>query len=165
MIFNVKGHAVFSLDAIEKRNVLKGNLAVRVRKSYNLLDTDTLPAAFWINNPDNIIQDNAAAGVAAYGFWFDLKDHPIGPSMSKSICPVNEKLGKFDGNTAHSVGKYGLWLNKGHSPRTIPCQPLIYDTELKKFTGANQPILASYSNFNSYAAGRSTVYVNQGGAV
>ena len=106
--YHTMGHTYFIEDAIETRNILKHNLAVRSGPSNSLLNTDTTPASFWITNPNNQFIDNHAAGSMRYGFWFDLQKHSTGPSESEHICPVGEKLGKFDGNVAHSNGRYGL---------------------------------------------------------
>ena len=57
---------------------------------------------------NNDFINNHAAGAKRYGFWFDLQKHSIGPSASTNICPVGERLGVFEGNVAHSNGRYGI---------------------------------------------------------
>jgi hypothetical protein len=121
------GHTVFIEDAIETKNLIEENLVVNVKPSFSLLNTDSTPACFWITHPDNIFIGNHAAGSARYGFWFDIQDHPIGPSATTSICPFNAKLGEFRDNVAHSVGRYGLRIFHGHIPRTFPCKGISYD--------------------------------------
>lgn len=49
-----------------------------VMLSWNLLNTDAIPAGFWIKNPDNILVGNRVAGSEGMGFWIDLPDHPLG---------------------------------------------------------------------------------------
>jgi hypothetical protein len=49
-----------------------------------------------------------AAGSDRYGYWFDLQEHPTGPSADDSVCPPGEPLGEFVNNTAHSNVRYGL---------------------------------------------------------
>ena len=70
--YDTMGHAFFVEDAIETKNVLLNNLAIKTKPSFSLLNTDTTPASFWITNPDNIFIGNRAAGSHSYGFWFDL---------------------------------------------------------------------------------------------
>ena len=70
--YHTMGHTYFIEDAIETRNILRHNLAIRSGPSHSLLNTDTTPASFWITNPNNNFIDNHAAGSKRYGFWFDL---------------------------------------------------------------------------------------------
>ena len=83
----------------------------------------------WITHPDNIVVDNAVAGSDAYGFWYDLFETAVGPSYDPNVCPIGSKLGEFNGNSAHSVKKYGLRIHHFHLPREDPCSPVQYDSE------------------------------------
>lgn len=56
-------------DGIETGNRYLNNLGVLCRGSLSLLNTDQLPAVFWITNPNNTFVGNAAAASRAYGFW------------------------------------------------------------------------------------------------
>ena len=56
------GHNIFLEDGIETRNVIRGNLVMGTRASGGLLKSDATPASFWITNPDNVVEGNAAAG-------------------------------------------------------------------------------------------------------
>jgi hypothetical protein len=87
---------------------IEHNLALWTRTSSSLLDTDTTPASFWITFPTNFFVNNTAAGSDRYGFWFDLQEHPTGPSADVTICPPGEPLGSFEHNTAHSNVRYGV---------------------------------------------------------
>jgi hypothetical protein len=71
----------------------------------------------WITNPFNNFLRNHAAGSDRYGFWFDLQEHGIGQNADNSICPENVKVGQFDGNHAHSTGRYGLRIFHHMIPR------------------------------------------------
>jgi len=70
--YEVKGHTIFIEDAIETNNYVKGNLIMKTKRSWSLLNTDQTPACFWITHPNNIFIDNHAAGSDRYGFWYDL---------------------------------------------------------------------------------------------
>jgi hypothetical protein len=95
--------------------------------SWSLLNTDQSPASFWITHPDNIFKGNHAAGSDNYGFWFDTKPNPMGPSFTPDVCPENAQLGEFTDNVAHSNGKYGLRIFHKLIPRTYPCRKITYD--------------------------------------
>ena len=71
--WDVMGHVVFLSDGAEVKNYITYNVVSGTRPSFSLLNTDQIPASFWITNPDNIIVGNRAAGSINYGFWFDLK--------------------------------------------------------------------------------------------
>jgi hypothetical protein len=87
--YDTMGHTVFLEDAVETKNRIEENLVVAVKPSFSLLNTDATPACFWITHPDNILVGNHAAGGPRYGFWYDLQDHPTGPSATSEICPIN----------------------------------------------------------------------------
>lgn len=59
---DVMGHAFFLEDGIETGNVYERNVAMLVRRSDALLNTDTTPAVFWVTNPNNTYRHNRAAG-------------------------------------------------------------------------------------------------------
>lgn len=127
VVYNAKGHNFFIEDAIETNNYLEKNLAILTKKSWSLLNSDASPASFWITNPNNIFRGNRAAGSTNYGYWFDTKPNPTGPSFDPNICPENMKLGEFSNNVAHSNGRYGLRIFHKLISRTYPCDPIVYD--------------------------------------
>ncbi len=145
------GHNYFLEDAIETKNFLDGNLAIKTVRSWSLLNTDQTPASFWITNPDNILRNNHAAGSDRYGFWFDLQPHSTGPSFDTNVCPINNQLGEFDNNVAHSNGRYGLRIFHGHVPRKYPCSGFSYDQTNPSDPFHKNPIItASYTNYLGY---------------
>ena len=130
--FNTMGHTFFIEDAVETHNYYNHNLAIQVRKSTALLNTDQTPGGFWITHPSNIFTNNAIAGSDAYGFWFDMQDHSTGPSYDINICPIHERLGGFSNNSAHSVHKYGLRIFHMLKPQAYPCLSSPYDGDYLK---------------------------------
>jgi hypothetical protein len=154
--YNTKGHTIFVEDGVETKNRVEYNLVINTEPSFSLLNTDSTPACFWLTNPDNILVGNHCAGSEHYGFWFDLVNNPTGPSVTSSRCPINEKLGQFKGNVAHSLPNYGLRIFHGHSPRTQPC---------KGISDTNPTIQAYYEDFLAYKCKRNGVIGGNLGAV
>ena len=148
------GHSIFVEDAIETKNVIDHNLVIGTNKSWSLLNTDQTPASFWITHPDNIFINNHAAGSDRYGYWYDTQENPINGSFTTTICPVNEKLGEFRDNVAHSNGRYGLRLFHKLVPRTFSCSPWIYDNSNPNAPGSPYPlnpaIPAKFYNLTSW---------------
>jgi hypothetical protein len=114
-----------------------------------MLDTDQMPASFWITNPDNTYIGNHAAGSDHCNFWYKLDDHPSGPSATTSICPKGAKLGLFTDNVAHSGTRYGLRIFDEYVPREFPCLPIKKKCE-SDFYAHNPPIEAVFQNFLTY---------------
>ncbi len=44
-------------------------------------------ANYWVTNPDNTVRNCNAAGTMFYGFWYELMEHPSGPTTDVNICP------------------------------------------------------------------------------
>ena len=83
--YETMGHTFFIEDAVETKNLVKNNLAVKTKISWSLLNTDQTPASFWITHPDNQFIGNHAAGSDKYGFWMDFKPNPTGPSYTPNV--------------------------------------------------------------------------------
>lgn len=150
VIYNVMGGAFFLEDGIETGNTIQYNLAVFVRESTSLLNDDVTPASFWVTNPNNYIQHNAAAGGSHFGFWYRMHAHPQGPSRTNSICPQKEVMGSFANNTAHSFGWFGLW---------------IFETFLPKAgggCGSNTPAPAVFNSLYAWNCDKGAEAVNSG---
>jgi hypothetical protein len=113
--------------------------------------SDQTPASFWITNPNNILRGNHATGSTNYGYWFDTKPNPTGPSYDPNICPENDQLGEFANNVAHSNGRYGLRLFHKLIPRTFPCMPIIDDPNNTTDPYWKNPLItARFVNFTSW---------------
>lgn len=116
-IYDHIGHGVFLEDGSEKYNTIKNNVALLTRKpkkgeevtpsdnQFNQVQ-DRTPGTYWITNPNNIFENNVAAGTEGTGFWFAFPQKPMGASANDSrfngIEPYKEPLGLFKGNKTHS---------------------------------------------------------------
>lgn len=112
------GHAIFLEDGSERFNHICRNLVLTTRLPDSLeealLQSDfefrtfqnRSPASFWITNPNNVIDDNVAAGTVGTGFWFAFPDAPAEPSSNiahfHGLVPSQEPLGSFARNVCHS---------------------------------------------------------------
>lgn len=133
VIYNIMGGAFFLEDGIETGNTLQYNLAVFVIASSSLLNDDITPASYWILNPNNTVQNNAAAGGTHFGYWYRFFEHPDGPSYTEDVCPVNLPLGVFRNNSAHSSGWFGLWVFENYFPLKGGCggtevEPAVFES-------------------------------------
>jgi hypothetical protein len=73
-----------------------------------------------------------------------------------NACPVNEKLGGFEDNTAHSNAMYGLRIWSTHSPRESACDDV---------SAGNLVVTAHYHGFKGWKNGRNGVIGGSLGAV
>jgi len=85
-----------------------------------LLQQDITVSTYWITNPYNTVIDNRSGGSEWYGFWYEIKEHPDGPSARSDICPKGIELKAFRNNIAHSNGRFGLRVFE-MIPRKYPC--------------------------------------------
>ncbi|XP_047483519.1 fibrocystin-L-like isoform X2 [Penaeus chinensis] len=152
VLFNTFGHAIFTEDGNEEDNVFEYNLAVFTRLSSSLLTADLTPASFWIVNPNNLVRHNAAAGGTHFGFWYRLESSPSGPSAGSDHCPNKAPVAGFYNNSAHSMGRYGLWVfsNDGYFPKTDKC--------------GHEDTVARWENFTAWRCERGAE-VGTGGAL
>ena len=114
--YDTIGHGFYLEDGIETNNRLIENLAILVQgasPSQALTPSDTDAAAFWISNPDNMVNRNVAAGADFAGFWLGFPEHPVGPSEDPDVWPRRTPLKSFRNNTAYTVGFAGLYMDGG----------------------------------------------------
>jgi len=110
--YNIFGHNYFIEDGSESKNLVEYNLGMNTKMIWTLVNTDITAATFWVTNPHNIIRHNRAAGGEFYGFWYELRKNPIGPTATPDICPDAMPNGEFFDNYAHSYAKFGLRILK-----------------------------------------------------
>lgn len=117
--YDIKGHAFFLEDAVERRNVFDGNLALKMRSplSKNLLKIHEGPevfqggpSGFWITNPDNTLTNNHAGDAHGNGIWLSFPLKPLGLSRTVKLWPRYTPLGKVEYNTVHSSRGPGIML-------------------------------------------------------
>jgi hypothetical protein len=116
---DVVGHAYFLEDAVERRNVIEGNLALTMRaaaagKALKVHETAVFqagPSGFWLTNPDNTVRGNHAAEALGNGFWMAYPRKPTGPSANVPMLPDRLPFGAFDDNVAHSNAQPGINLD------------------------------------------------------
>ena len=112
------GHGVFLEDGSERFNVISKNVTLLTRRPLpgeevtpsdnqsNEVQNRT-PGSYWITNPQNVFEDNVAAGTEGTGFWFALPARPMGPSTNdprfSQLRPNALPLISFKRNMAHST--------------------------------------------------------------
>lgn len=120
IIYDVKGHGIFTEDASERRNTFDGNFVARVRNiaPENILklhegDNAIGSSGFWISNPDNIIINNTATDCQGAGYWLAFPEKTFGLSASSTIGlkPSYLRFGEFRNNVAHSNATSGIHLD------------------------------------------------------
>jgi hypothetical protein len=149
--YNTMGHTFFVEDGIEEHNSFIENIGIMTRPSFSLLNTDQIPATFWITNPNNNYIGNVAAGSAGSGFFINPEPHPTGPSFTLSICPSGRALGIFTNNSAHSCD-FGFRIWERYIPLSDPSG-----------CGGN-PLPVTFTYFTGYA-NRRGAEVSVGGAL
>ena len=156
--YDITGHAYFIEDGIERYNIIRKNLGMKIRRNFIFLSSDKEVSVYWITNPTNFLDDNIASGSEGHGFWFDLVENPTGPSATDDVCPRGLPLGSFDRNEAHSVGGYGLFIFEEWIPRESPCD------DWENFD-LNPPIASVLNDFVAYKNVMNGVMAERVGAV
>ena len=107
-----KAHSIFVEDAVERKNVIQGNIVIGTRPCFSCLNSDMTPASYWLVNPDNYVERNIAAGSTHYGFWWFIEAHVVGKSAmepgSNAVCPPSLPILRFADNEAHNNGVDGM---------------------------------------------------------
>ena len=115
---DIKGHAFFLEDAVERRNLIEGNLALKMRSpaADKLLQlhegtaSNGGPSGFWLTNPDNTVRNNNAGDASGLGLWMAYPRKPLGLSAAVPMLPDRLPHAPFEYNTAHSNKMPGVML-------------------------------------------------------
>ena len=118
-----------------------------------MLQTDISVASFWVTHPSNHFRYNHAAGSDFYGFWYEIKTNPDGPSACNDVCPIGNPLGECHDNVAHSNVRFGLRIFK-LAPRTYPCSPLFVVDKVDPWQ-YNPGVISTFANYTLYKNGES----------
>jgi hypothetical protein len=118
--YDIKGHAFFLEDAVERRNVFDGNLVLHVRApasadkllNNELVDFRSGPSGFWLTNPDNTVKNNAVADSEGLGYWLAYPAAPLGLNKKVNMQPSHLPFGTFDNNVTHSNNVLGFQIDR-----------------------------------------------------
>ena len=116
---DIKGHAFFLEDAVERRNIFDGNIALKMRipspdKRLLVHEGDVFqggPSGFWLTNPDNVVRNNLGADADGNAFWLAFPRKPLGLNTTVAMIPDRMKMGLFQHNVAHSNRGPGVLMN------------------------------------------------------
>ena len=118
VVYDVRGHGIFTEDAVERRNIIDGNLVLKVRNqlpNYVLKVHETEASfgasGFWISNPDNTIINNSAGDCEGFGFWLAFPLQTFGASSFIALNPSLMKFGVFNNNISFSNLTGGVHLD------------------------------------------------------
>ncbi len=175
--YNHFGHGIFMETGNEVKNKILKNyvlLSKKVAANKALLESDNrgtdrrfpAPASYWISNPDNLVEDNIAAGSQGSGFWMAFSDKSFCTSIVSCTNPVTTNTLGFNRNIAHS-SKVGITWDG--APTTIsnnnhlnPTDFKIGNAHYKPTTKAVFKDLVAYKNVEAgiYFRGDAAVFEN-----
>jgi hypothetical protein len=114
--YDITGHAYIVEDGTEYNNYITGNLAIFIRRSSALLQSDMNPAGFWSRTPSNFWRDNVACHSSNFGFWFEFTEE-----TEYGNCPQGQDVGEVVNITVHSNNNIGFRIYPGWLPHVDPC--------------------------------------------
>ena len=156
--YDIKGHAIFLEDAVERRNKIEGNLVLKVRSPIDSLAISVhekaghmcgASTAYWLTNPDNTVRNNVAADSQGNGFWLSYPQKPVKQNANVPIRPNNMGHGPFEFNSTHSNGNSGVMLECAMMDNLGNLELLYYmptvDGGLYVYTNGLIPVLKNIS--------------------
>jgi G8 domain len=153
--FDIKGHAIFLEDAVERRNTLEGNLVLKVRNPTKpLLKHEDTSSGFWVVNPDNVVRGNAVGDANGHGFWLAFPKQTLGPNKNVKLLPSNLPFGVFEDNVAHSVSGDGVHLD------SVPKDSNVGELEGNTYAPTKDGSAYNYQNGVRFKLSRVTAYKN-----
>ncbi len=144
--FRTFGHCYFLEDGSEFGNIFRANIGLSIDKpkaEHVILPSDIGflgPSVFWITHPDNLLENNIAAGSDGTGFWYAFPKHPTGLSEDSNIPLLHIEFGGFVNNIAHSNSADGLRFDDGPDVQTLVPDTVLYEPLINPFD-ANSEVL------------------------
>ncbi len=170
--YDIKGHAVFLEDAVERDNVITNNLVANVAtpiRENALIGSDKTSgfggsSCYWITNPDNTIMGNVAADCAFIGFWMAFPERALNVSSAVNTTPIHIPLKRFENNVAHSVGESGFHWD--HPPVNADggVSPRLYEPFVGEKKESNATLALSHISGNLSYKNRACVWNRLRGA-
>ena len=170
IVYDVRGHGIFTEDASERRNTIVGNVVMKVR---NPLPGDVLKihesdqrfgsSGFWISNPDNIVNNNTASDCVGFGFWLAFPAKTFGESknITPALKPSIMHFGEFKSNVAHSNQITGIHIDDVEIDELGNTSESGYASVI----GGGEPDSDSYSNVETYELTNYAVWKNNGSGI
>jgi hypothetical protein len=164
--YDIKGHAMFLEDAVERRNIFEHNLILKIRFPLKPLlkheqkDHEGGSASgFWLTNPDNTVRGNVVADGVSHGFWLAFPTKTLGLNKNVNLNGINAQpsnlpFGVFEDNTAHSIFDNGVHIDNP------PTSSDIGDTAGNKYIPTINGAIDDYQEQHRlrFALARVTVY-------
>lgn len=176
---NIRGHAIFMEDAVERRNTIEDNLILEVRSPLagtGLLNHEVPgtgqragSSGMWLTNPDNTVRRNAVADIAGNGYWLAFPRTSIGhvDSIAANLRPRHMAFGVFQDNVAHSVNETAVLMDLPpvSTPPHSDTEGLQYrpTTDTQDYHGANALIPYTIRGLTLYKS-REGLWNRQNGA-
>jgi hypothetical protein len=168
--YNIKGHAIFLEDGVERNTLIEGNLVLHVRNPapedalllHELDSEGGASSAFWITNPANVLRRNVAADSQGLGIWYALPDHLLGLYKQAGIFPPKHtRFGVFEHNVTHSNGRDGFQID------WAPSDDLgnLTGSSYRPTANGKDPNNVEFSASIMYTMRRLTSYKNEGSAL
>jgi G8 domain/Right handed beta helix region len=162
--YDIKGHAMFLEDAVERRNVFDHNLILKIRQPVKpLLKSEEKDheggnvSGFWLTNPDNTVRGNVVADGVSHGYWLAFPTKVLGVNKNVNLNGINARpdnlpFGVFEDNTAHSVSDNGVHIDNP------PTSSDIGDTEGNKYIPTINGAIDDYEHRLRFTLARVNVY-------
>ena len=172
VVFDIRGHGIFTENAVERRNIIDGNLVLHVRnpapgqalKQHETGERGS--SGFWISNPDNTVINNHTADNGTNGFWLAFPQRPWGESSDVLhsdgllLNPSRLQFGVFDNNTTHSNRLEGIMLDNVEIDEDGNTFPHQYES-----TALGRGTQWPYTNRRRFALARYKTWKNGGNGI
>lgn len=134
LIFNTTGHSIEFESSLSANNVIKKNLILSPRPTWQITQKDTTPAAIHLRSGSNILQGNHLAGGRFLGIWFESQLHylPLSCGLIMKFHPDSA------GNVIHGFQTAGMLINE-LAATSLTCyrystQSINYPSRIRSYT-------------------------------